>query len=294
MPDPDTRPLAAPPRRVSLTAALFALLAGFILAQLAGKLVGDVARAVTHARSPLSAGVVVPSMLASELALLLVALVVPLSAALPLRQALALEPARAEVFVALEPARAEVFVAAGIGTVMLGPLGDFLMGVLSRLLPDFTLGVVPTLHELAQRLPAAWLWPTFALLPGLAEELLFRGVLQGAVRGRVASILVSGGAFALFHADPVHIVGVLPLGLFLAWAAARSSTLVTIFAHVLNNTLALVAIQSESLDVGYGSERPMPTTWLIFSLVLFAASAVWIARLTPAPAADGGSDQGTG
>jgi membrane protease YdiL (CAAX protease family) len=276
----DPRPLVTSARRVPLRSALFALVAGFILAQLAGKLVGDVARAITHARgSSLTAGVVVPSMLASELALLLVALIVPLSAAVPLRRSLGLRPAH--------PA---VFVAAGIGTVMLGPLGDFLMGVLSRLLPDFTLGVVPTLHDLAQRLPVVWLWPTFALLPGLAEELLFRGVLQRAIRARTASILVSGCAFALFHADPVHVVGVLPLGLFLAWAAARSSTLVTIFAHVLNNTLALVAIQSETLDVGYGSERPMPITWLLFSLGLFAASAVWLAQLTP-PA---NGDHGTG
>jgi hypothetical protein len=93
----------------------------------------------------------------------------------------------------------------------------------------------------------------------------------------------------------VHIVGVLPLGLFLAWAAARSSTLVTIFAHVLNNSLALVAIQSEALDVGYGSERPMPTAWLIFSLALFAASAIWLAQLTPATTSAAASgDQGTG
>jgi membrane protease YdiL (CAAX protease family) len=278
----DPRALVVRPRRVSLRAALFSLLAGFILAQLAGKLVGELARAITHASSSMTAGVVVPSMLASELALLLVALVVPLSAALPLREALGLETAR--------PA---VFVAAGIGTIMLGPLGDFLMGVLTRLLPDFTLGVVPTLHELAQRLPGIWLWPTFALLPGLAEELLFRGVLQRSLRAPTASVVVSGCAFALFHADPVHVVGVLPLGLFLAWAAARSGTLVTIFAHVLNNTLALVAIQSEALDVGYGSERPMPITWLIFSLGVFAASALWLAQLTPKPAAHSGA-QGTG
>jgi membrane protease YdiL (CAAX protease family) len=254
---------------VSLGLALLALVAGFILAQLVGKLVGDIARAITHAHGSLATGVVVPSMLASELALLLVALVVPLSAALPLREALG-----------LHAAKPEVFVAAGVGTVMLGPLGDFLMGLLSQFLPDFTLGAVPALHDLAQRLPVVWLWPTFALMPGLAEELLFRGVLQRSVRARGASIVLSGCAFALFHADPVHVVGVLPLGLFLAWVAARSSTLVTIFAHVLNNTLALVAIQSETLDVGFGSERPLPTAWLLVSMLAFAAAAAWLARST--------------
>lgn len=282
--DIESTPLAPGRRRVSLRLALGAMPVGFLLAQLFGKLVGDIARTMTHASgTALSAGVVVPSMLASELALLLVALAVPLAAALPLRETLG-----------LHSAKPSVFLAAGIGTVMLGPVGDFLMGVLSRLLPDFTLGVVPALHDLAQRLPILWLWPTFALLPGLAEELLFRGVLQRAVPGPRASIVVSGCAFALFHADPVHVIGVLPLGLFLAWAAARSNTTVTIFAHVLNNTLALVAIQSETLDVGYGSERPMPLGWLLASLLLFAASAFWLARETAPKPQLRAADQGTG
>ena len=53
------------------------------------------------------------------------------------------------------------------------------------------------------------------------------------------AVLVSGTAFALFHVDPVHVVGVLPLGLFLSWVAQRSNTSVTIFAHVANNSIAL-------------------------------------------------------
>ncbi|MET0385296.1 MAG: CPBP family intramembrane glutamic endopeptidase, partial [Polyangiales bacterium] len=263
------------PRRISLGFALLALLVAFVLAQLFGKLAGDVARQVTHASAgALTAGVVVPSMLASELALVLVSVLVPLLAARPVRESLGLEGAA--------PA---VMLATGVGTVMLGPLGDKLMSVFSTYFPDLTLGVVPALHELAQRLPLIWLWPTFALLPGLAEELLFRGVLQRAVPGPRAAVLVSGCAFALFHVDPVHVVGVLPLGLFLAWAAARSSTTVTIAAHVLNNSVALLALQHAELDVGFGAERALPTEWLLVSLVVFAAAAYTLAQLTRPSAA---------
>jgi membrane protease YdiL (CAAX protease family) len=260
-------------RRLSFGVALAALVVAFVLAQLFGKLAGDVARSVTHAASgALTAGVVVPSMLASEFALVVVALVVPLAAARPLQEALG-----------LYAAPAGMVTAAAVGTVMLGPLGDYCMTLFSDVFPGFSLGVVPTLHELAQRLPLVWLWPTFALLPGLAEELLFRGVLQRSIRRRRLSVWVSGCAFALFHVDPVHVVGVLPLGLFLAWAAARSCTTVTILAHIINNSVALVTIQSADLDMGYGSDNPLPAEWILVSLGIFAAAAYALHRQTQRP-----------
>jgi hypothetical protein len=80
--------------------------------------------------------------------------------------------------------------------------------------------------------------------------------------------------------DPVHVVGVLPLGLFLSWAAARSCTTVSVVAHVINNSLALVSIQNADLDVGYGSDTAFPTEWLIVSLVVFAGAAYALAHFT--------------
>jgi len=266
------------PTRISLGLAAAALFVAFITAQLFGKLAGDVARAVTHAAdNAMTAGVVVPSMLASELALLVVSLLVPLVAAKPVRESLG-----------LTAVSLPVVVLAGLGTVMLGPIGDWAMSVFSELFPKLTLGVVPSLHELAQRLPLAWLWPSFALLPGMAEELLFRGVLQRSFERKALGIAVAGSAFALFHVDPVHVIGVLPLGVFLSWVAARSCTTVTIVAHVLNNSIAVLAIRHAELDVGFGSDRPLPTSWLLVSLMLFALCALALYQLTrPAP-------QGTG
>jgi uncharacterized protein len=265
----------AKPRRITLGMALLALLVAFIAAQLLGKLAGDVARAITNAKSgALTAGVVVPSLLASELGLLIVSLLVPLTRSLPVRESLG-----------LVPASLPLVAAAGLGTVLLGPLGDQLMTTFSTFFPDFTLGVVPTLHDLAQRLPLLWLWPTFALLPGVAEETLFRGVLLRSARRKWLGIALSGCAFALFHVDPVHVIGVLPLGLFLSWVGSRSNTSVTIVAHVLNNSVALLAIQSSDLDVGFGSEHALPLSWLLVSLAGFFAAAMAVYRLTPQPMA---------
>jgi membrane protease YdiL (CAAX protease family) len=270
-------PARAANARISLGYAAAAVVVAFIAAQLCGKLAGDVARAVTHAAdNAMTAGVVVPSMLASELALLLVSLLVPLVAAKPVRESLG-----------LTAASVPVVLVTGLGTVMLGPLGDRAMSAFSELFPGLTLGVIPSLHDLAQRLPLAWLWPSFALLPGMAEELLFRGVLQRSFERRALGIAVAGCAFALFHVDPVHVIGVLPLGLFLSWAAARSCTTVTIVAHVLNNSIAVLAIRNAELDMGFGSDQPLPTSWLVVSLVGFALCAAALHSLTRA-------DQGTG
>lgn len=250
--------------------AMFAVVVGFLVAQLLGQLAAQVARAILHAEpGVMTPGVFVPSMLASEGGLLLVSILVPLTAAQPVRPALG-----------LRGAPLPVFVAAALGTVMLGPVGDRLMTLFSELFPDLTLGVVPALHEIARNLPLPLLWPTFALLPGVAEELLFRGVLQRSIPSRRVGIVVAGCAFAMFHADPVHVIGVLPLGLFLSWAAARSCTTVSVVAHVINNSIALLSIQHADLDVGYGSDKAVPTEWVIVSLILFAGAAFTLAHLT--------------
>jgi uncharacterized protein len=265
--DPALQPPKPRRERLTLGQALVALAIAFVAAHLVGRMTAEVAHAVTGQRSALATGVVVPAMLLSQATLLLVALLAPLLAALPLREALG-----------LYPARLHVLGAATLGTVMLGPLGDRLMSELSARFPQLNLGVVTALNELAAQLPLGLLWPTFALMPGLAEELLFRGVLQRSLSRTRWAIPISGAAFALFHVDPVHVIGVLPLGLFLAWTAQRYGTFVTMVAHVLNNSVALLAIKNGALEVGYGSDQALPTSWLLASLLLVTVAVVILAR----------------
>jgi membrane protease YdiL (CAAX protease family) len=75
----------------------------------------------------------------------------------------------------------------------------------------------------------------------IAEELLFRGyVFRGLQRGwgTLLAVLVSGLFFALYHADPLHIVGVLVIGLYLGWLRHLTDSLwACIAAHALNNAI---------------------------------------------------------
>ena len=84
-----------------------------------------------------------------------------------------------------------------------------------------------------------------ALTPALCEELLFRGYVQSRltrVFPPVLGILFSSIVFAAFHMDPVHVIAVVPLGLFLGWLTWQSGSLFpAILAHFANNLVSVVA-----------------------------------------------------
>lgn len=251
-----------------------AALSWVLVAGLSSQGVGVLASAFATAGHATDApATIVPALVGSAATLLLVVCLAPVLAGVPARQALG-----------LRRASPRVFLAAALGTIMLGPTGDALMGLAATLFPTFTPGTVTTLNEAAAAVPLAVAWTTFALLPGVSEELLFRGLLQHAAPRGARAIAISGALFALFHLDPHHIVGVLPLGLFLAWVGERAGVWVTVGAHVANNSVAVLAAHSGVLDVGYGTGHELPWTWLATSLLVFAATARYLARTT-APAA---------
>ena len=91
-------------------------------------------------------------------------------------------------------------------------------------------------------------WKVFlaiALLPGICEELLFRGFLirffeKYSVRW---AVVISAILFAVYHLDPFRFIPVLLLGLLLGYLAVRSGSLyASMFAHIINNGMAFVLV----------------------------------------------------
>lgn len=273
--------------------ALLALPVAFVVTQLGVAIVRDGALwLLVHRVEQPGTAEAVATLLAmgtNSLLLLAVAVVVPMTVGRAVGRAERQSVGGASLaWLQPRPAPLGVFLAAALGTVALGPLADLLMASMAAWLPGWTLGSMHLLHDLAQRHSAWVLWPFLALLPGVAEEVFFRGMLQRAfVRPNVA-ISVSAGAFALFHLDPHHVMGVLPLGFFLSWVAQRHGLAVTVFAHVVNNTVALCSAQVPDLDVGYGTETPLPFYWVPVGLVT-AAFAMRVLR-TNRPAGSGPSE----
>ncbi|MCC7539421.1 MAG: CPBP family intramembrane metalloprotease [Deltaproteobacteria bacterium] len=190
--------------------------------------------------------------------------------------------ARAVDTLGLRRAPASVAVAATLGTLGLGPTADLVMTWFSGLFPNLTWGTIPELNAIARGTPIWMLWPVLALAPGFCEEVFFRGMLQRAFGRGIAAVFVSAIAFALIHLDPHHVVGVLPLGFWLAWVAARAdSTWPTIVAHIANNTLAVVATQIPELDRGYGgTQGAMPWHWVPAGLAVTAVCALLVVLAT--------------
>jgi len=83
---------------------------------------------------------------------------------------------------------------------------------------------------------------TIALAP-VAEELLFRGVLYGALarRGHRTAFLVTVAVSALAHWPPTRILGALPGVLLFTWLRQRTDRLApSVIAHALYNALVMV------------------------------------------------------
>jgi membrane protease YdiL (CAAX protease family) len=96
---------------------------------------------------------------------------------------------------------------------------------------------------------------TFAIVPAVAEEVLFRGFLQSGlarlVDRRLTLVCLSALVFGIFHLDPWRFAGVAGLGLFLAWVReAGGSLLPAMAAHAASNLVSIALKASGRLDDG--------------------------------------------
>jgi membrane protease YdiL (CAAX protease family) len=125
---------------------------------------------------------------------------------------------------------------------------------------------------------------TVALVPALAEETLFRGVVQrsiGQATGGLRAAVISGIIFAAYHLNPLSIVPLVALGVFFGYIVYRSGNLtLAIFAHFFNNFLACTAVffrmEDDFVVLSPGGD-PSPViaglNALMFALVFLAATS---------------------
>ena len=105
---------------------------------------------------------------------------------------------------------------------------------------------------------------TVAILPALAEEFAFRGVVMGALRpySEALAILVSSAAFALMHGNFVQLPFTFCCGIVFAMIDVKTNSLLpSIIVHFLNNGLSVLAdvlisyniLDNTSANVMYGA-----------------------------------------
>jgi membrane protease YdiL (CAAX protease family) len=89
-----------------------------------------------------------------------------------------------------------------------------------------------------------------SLVPGFAEEIFFRGVIQRSLTARYgapAGIGLASTLFGAFHVDPPQAVGAAVLGAALGFVVWRTKTVLpAVLAHACNNAIALLAARAEA------------------------------------------------
>jgi membrane protease YdiL (CAAX protease family) len=121
-----------------------------------------------------------------------------------------------------------------------------------------------------------------ACLPALAEELLFRGVLQKELLrglGVFPGIILTAILFALTHWQPVNLLGLFFFGLILGLMRYWSNNLwYPIAGHFVNNAVVWISVKQSPLSLDQAlNERPesdpfiyaLTFAGLLFGLLLF-------------------------
>lgn len=117
---------------------------------------------------------------------------------------------------------------------------------------------------------------SFALVPGIAEELLCRGLVQRGLQvryGPIPAIALASIFFGALHLDPVHSVFAAILGAYLgATAYLAGSVRASIGCHVANNAAAVLGA-AIAPDAG-----PMPAASLAVAAVFSLGALGWAWR----------------
>ena len=128
-----------------------------------------------------------------------------------------------------------------------------------------------------------------AVLPGLCEELVIRGVLLPALLARLAPSLAVGASaffFAVMHADPYRFLFTFTIGALLGALRVRTGSLwPPVIAHVTLNTLTFLV--APLVDDPAQPYTPQPALGLVCLVAGAAVSAPLLRALRREPPSPG-------
>jgi sodium transport system permease protein len=176
---------------------------------------------------------------------------------------------------------ARVPLSATLGALVAGAGAFYLIAIAVEPLFERLVPTPPALRQAVEQLivPPSGLRPlpldllAFALVPALAEELLFRGVLYGALRGKLGAwpaVALSALAFSAYHASPSHLLPALLGGLLLGAVRSLSFALVPAIAfHFANNAAVVVALR-------HGVSTPAVGVLPVVAAIIAVAAGGWL------------------
>jgi membrane protease YdiL (CAAX protease family) len=170
------------------------------------------------------------------------------------------------------------------GTIFAGEIGGVLVQSLFRD-PGPNLRLLHHIMQEAQGVNFALLVVLVCVVPPIVEETLFRGYIQRRLLQRwhpAAAIATSSAFFVAAHFDPIHVLAIIPLAVWLGVVAWRSDSLwPSILCHAAQNSFALwAARQTKSLEFGV----TLLDVVILAGTAALMAGAIIMMRRMPAPA----------
>jgi membrane protease YdiL (CAAX protease family) len=138
-------------------------------------------------------------------------------------------------------------------------------------------------------LPFAVIWLVFALVPGVSEELLFRGFFLSGLRsvGRWTALIIVGVVFGMFHFLLIRFAVTALLGITLAYLCWQSRSLFPcILTHILHNTVSISLPRlAERFDLdAITTDGHLPISILILAAFAFTCGIALFIKPSPEPA----------
>ena len=135
-----------------------------------------------------------------------------------------------------------------------------------------------------------WVILIIAVIPAIAEELFFRGLIQRSLEKRVSPMqaaIVTGIIFGAYHFNPSSLVPLAVLGIYLGFLVMRSGSIfVSMAAHFYNNAYACASVylyKNENALVA-GDPEQMSALMLVLTFwffgVVFLLSTYYFVHIT--------------
>ncbi len=138
-----------------------------------------------------------------------------------------------------------------------------------------------------------WVVLVIAVVPAIAEEFLFRGLVQRTLQKSVSpwrGAVISGIIFGLYHLNPAAFVPLAALGVYLGFLAMRGDSLwLSVTAHFYNNAIACIAVflhqNDDAIITGNPHEMSIAELLITFWLfgVVFLGSTYYFIHMTKPP-----------
>ena len=173
-----------------------------------------------------------------------------------------------------------------VGTIGLTLPVDLLMGALFGQPSEHLRTLVEAIRA-PQGFAALFPLLMVGLLPGIAEELFFRGYVQTRLLQRWRPWLALGLPallFSLLHGDPMHIASTLAPAAWLAWVAYRTHSVFTsMLCHCANNVVGVLIARSSKDPFGATFNLPPLLLMLLGATTVVLVVAFVALRRQPLP-----------